>query len=157
MTIDFSNKTSILSGAAGGIGFALAREFGHLGMHIVMADIDEQTLAQSAATLSEEGIKVIACPLDVTDFSQWQTVVSQAKESFGNIHMLVNNAGVGGVPSSIDKADNSIWQWVMDVNVMGLVYGARAVSPEIKAGGEGGWIINVASMAGMLGVPHSSA
>jgi len=157
MTIDFSNKTAIISGAAGGIGFALAREFGQLGMKVVMADIDQNTLKVSADTLSSEGIKVLACALDVTDFAQWQDVVKAAKEHFGAVHMLVNNAGVGGIPASIDKTDNAIWQWVMDVNVTGVMYGAKASTPAIKESGEGGWIINVASMAGMGGVPYSSA
>jgi NAD(P)-dependent dehydrogenase (short-subunit alcohol dehydrogenase family) len=157
MTIDFSNKTAIISGAAGGIGFALAREFGQLGMKVVMADIDQKTLKVSADTLSSEGIKVLACALDVTDFAQWQDVVKAAKEHFGAVHMLVNNAGVGGILASIDKTDNAIWQWVMDVNVTGVMYGAKASTPAIKESGEGGWIINVASMAGMGGVPYSSA
>lgn len=157
MSIDFSNKTAIISGAAGGIGFALAREFGQLGMRIVMADIDQTVLDASAMVLSNEGIEVLACPLDVTDFGQWQVVVAQAKEAFGGVHMLINNAGVGGIPSSIDQSDNAIWQWVVDVNLMGVMYGAKVVTPEIKATGEGGWIINVASMAGMNGVPYSSA
>jgi NAD(P)-dependent dehydrogenase (short-subunit alcohol dehydrogenase family) len=157
MAIDFSNKTAIISGAAGGIGFALAREFGQLGMKIVMADIDEALLKVSAQTLSNEGIKVLPCALDVTDFAQWQEVVHTAKAHFGAVHMLVNNAGVGGIPASIDKTDNAIWQWVMDVNITGVMYGAQAATPAIKESGEGGWIINVASMAGMGGVPYSSA
>lgn len=157
MSIDFTNKTAIISGAAGGIGFAMARELGQSGMRIVMADIDEPALQASAQTLSKEGISVLACQLDVTNFAQWQAVVRAAKEAFGGVHMLINNAGVGGIPASIDQSDNAIWQWVVDVNLMGVMYGAQVVTPAIKETGEGGWIINVASMAGMNGVPYSSA
>jgi NAD(P)-dependent dehydrogenase (short-subunit alcohol dehydrogenase family) len=71
--------------------------------------------------------------------------------------MLVNNAGVGGVPGKIEQADHDIWRWVIDVNLMGVVYGAQAAIPEIKRHGEGGWIVNVASMAGMMGVPYASS
>lgn len=157
MSIDFSNKTAIISGAAGGIGFALARELGQLGMNIVMADIDEDSLKASETTLRNEGVSVLACKLDVTHFDEWQTLVTSAQACFGKVHMLINNAGVGGVPSSIDKSDNAIWQWVVDVNLMGVMFGAKVVTPAIKEHGEGGWIINVASMAGMTGVPFSSA
>ena len=157
MSIDFSNKTAIISGAAGGIGLALAKEFGQRGMHIVMADIDMKTLQASADKLTSEGISVIACSLDVTDFAQWQSVVKAAKDSFGGVHMVVNNAGVGGIPSSIEETDSAIWQWVVDVNMTGVMFGAKAATPAIKETGEGGWIINVASMAGMNGVPYATA
>jgi len=157
MTINFSNKTAIISGAAGGIGFALAREVGQLGMNIVMADIEQQTLQSSADTLTKEGINTLACTLDVTEFDQWQAVVEAAKQRFGNVHMLLNNAGVGGIPSSVEETDASIWQWVLDVNLTGVMFGGKAVTPSIKESGEGGWIINVASMAGMHGVPYATA
>ncbi|MDT0593276.1 SDR family NAD(P)-dependent oxidoreductase [Glaciecola petra] len=157
MSIDFQNKTALISGAAGGIGLALSRELGHLGMKIVMADIEQEVLQASANILRAEGIEVLACELDVTNFEQWESVVSAAKDKFGAIHMLINNAGVGGIPSGIDKSDNNIFQWVVDVNLMGVMYGARATTPSMKEHGEGGWIINVASMAGMNGVPYSTA
>ena len=157
MTINFSNKTAIISGAAGGIGLALARELGQRGMNIVMADIEQQTLQASADTLAKEGINTLACTLDVTEFEQWQAVVEAAKQRFGGVHMLINNAGVGGIPSSIAETDANIWQWVLDVNLTGVMFGGKAVTPAIKETGEGGWIINVASMAGMHGVPYATA
>jgi NAD(P)-dependent dehydrogenase (short-subunit alcohol dehydrogenase family) len=71
--------------------------------------------------------------------------------------MLVNNAGVGGIPGSVDKTKIETWKWVLDVNVMGVVNGTQATAPSMKRHGQGGWIINVASMAGMNGVPFSGA
>ena len=155
--LTYSGKTTLISGAAGGIGFALAKEFGELGMNVVIADIDEDALANAKKHLESMNVNVLACKLDVTDFSQWQACVEQTIATFGKLHMIVNNAGVGGVPGKIEQADHDIWRWVIDVNLMGVVYGAQAAIPEIKRHGEGGWIVNVASMAGIMGVPYASS
>ncbi|MEP1444853.1 MAG: SDR family NAD(P)-dependent oxidoreductase [Paraglaciecola sp.] len=157
MSNQFAGKTAIISGGAGGIGFALAEEFGQLGMNIVIADIDQNQLSEAQRKLQEANIPVLACALDVTNYQQWQEAVTAAQNEFGNIHMLVNNAGVGGVPGSVDDTKLETWKWVMDVNVMGVVNGTQAVAPSMKQHGQGGWIINVASMAGMNGVPYSGA
>jgi NAD(P)-dependent dehydrogenase (short-subunit alcohol dehydrogenase family) len=157
MSNEFADKTAIISGGAGGIGFALAEEFGQLGMNIVIADIDQKELAVAEQTLRNANIQVLACPLDVTNYEQWEATVTAAEEKFGNIHMLVNNAGVGGIPGSVDKTKIETWKWVLDVNVMGVVHGTQATAPSMKRHGQGGWIINVASMAGMNGVPFSGA
>ena len=157
MSNEFAGKTAIISGGAGGIGFALAEEFGQLGMNIVIADIDQTQLAAAEQTLRDADIQVLACPLDVTNYQQWEDTVAAAEAKFGNIHMLVNNAGVGGVPGSIEDTKLETWKWVMDVNVMGVVNGTQAVGPSMKRHGQGGWIINVASIAGMNGVAYSGA
>lgn len=155
--IDYTGKTALISGAAGGIGLALAQEFGSLGMNIVIADIDQGALASAKASLAASNINVLACTLDVSDFAQWQHCVEQTIAKFGKLHMVVNNAGVGGIPGKIEQTDHNTWKWVVDVNLMGVLYGTQAATPAIKQHGEGGWIINVASMAGMMGVPFSSA
>ena len=157
MSNEFTGKTAIISGGAGGIGFALAEEFGQLGMNIVIADIDQAQLAEAKQKLQDANVQVLACPLDVTNYQQWEDTVAAAEAKFGDIHMLVNNAGVGGVPGSIEETKLETWKWVMDVNVMGVVNGTQAVGPSMKRHGQGGWIINVASMAGMNGVPYSGA
>lgn len=157
MSIDFSGKTALISGAAGGIGLALAKEFGSLGMNIVMADIDEKALNDSADELKSQGISVLASKLDVTSLAQWESTVASAKEKFGGLYMLVNNAGVGGIPGTIEETNNDIWRWVVDVNMMGVLHGTQAATPLIKESGDGGYIVNVASMAGMGGTPYSAA
>jgi NAD(P)-dependent dehydrogenase (short-subunit alcohol dehydrogenase family) len=156
-TNEYSGKTALISGAGGGIGLALAKEFGSLGMNIVIADIDDAELHKAKEHLKAQNIKVLACKLDVSDYIQWQDCVKQAVDKFGKLHMLVNNAGVGGIPGKIEQTDHNTWKWVVDVNLMGVLYGTQSAVPEIKKHGEGGWIINVASMAGMMGVPFSSA
>ena len=157
MSNDFMGKTAIISGGAGGIGFALAQELGRLGMNIVIADIDLQQLQDAKQILLNDNIAVLDCQLDVTQFEQWQKVVAAAQARFGNVHMLINNAGVGGIPSSIEDTNHDVWRWVLDVNLMGVLYGTQVVTPLLKQQGQGGWIINVASMAGMIGMPYAGA
>lgn len=157
MNDNYAGKTTLISGGAGGIGLALAKEFGSLGMNVVIADIDMVALGTAENELKEAGLNVLACQLDVTDYQQWEQCVAAAQKEFGKLHMVVNNAGVGGIPGKIEDTDHATWRWVIDVNLMGVLYGTQAATPAIKAHGEGGWIINVASMAGMMGVPYSSA
>jgi NAD(P)-dependent dehydrogenase (short-subunit alcohol dehydrogenase family) len=95
--------------------------------------------------------------LDVADETQWHNAAQQAIERFGKIHMVVNNAGIGGDTGPIQNAQTKGWQWALDVNLMGVMYGAKVIVPWIKQHGEGGWIINVASMAGMGGIPYNGA
>ncbi|MDT0629394.1 SDR family NAD(P)-dependent oxidoreductase [Alteromonas sp. W364] len=157
MNDNYAGKTTLISGGAGGIGLALAKEFGSLGMNVVIADIDMVALGNAESELKEAGLNVLACQLDVTDYQQWEQCIAAAQKEFGKLHMVVNNAGVGGIPGKIEDTDHATWRWVIDVNLMGVLYGTQAATPAIKAHGEGGWIINVASMAGMMGVPYSSA
>jgi NAD(P)-dependent dehydrogenase (short-subunit alcohol dehydrogenase family) len=157
MPNEFSGKTAVISGAAGGIGLALAGALAEQGMNIVMGDIDIDTLNASAEQLRKDGHNVLTCALDVTDYAQWQQIVSRAQETFGKVHMVINNAGVGGTPGKIEDTEHETWRWVMDVNVMGVLHGTQACVPAIKAHGEGGWVLNVASMAGMMGMPYAGA
>lgn len=157
MSNEFAGKTAIISGAAGGIGLALAEAFAEQGMNIVMGDIDTQALQISADELRAKGFNILTCALDVTDYAQWEDIVTSAKAQFGKVHMVVNNAGVGGTPGKIEDSEHETWRWVMDVNVMGVLYGAQACVPAIKEHGEGGWVLNVASMAGMMGMPYAGA
>ena len=153
----FSGKTAVISGGAQGIGLSIAKALGEQNMNIVLADIDQENLQKAASELQAAGVSVLTVVLDVADEAQWQAVGQQTLERFGKVHMVVNNAGVGGDSGSIESQNKKGWQWVLDVNLMGVVYGAKAIVPLIKQHGEGGWVINVASMAGMTGVPYSGA
>ena len=106
MSNEFAGKTAIISGAAGGIGFALAEALAKQGMNIVMGDIDNMALTESGGALREQGFDVLTCALDVTDYSQWEDIVASAKEKFGKVHMVVNNAGVGGSPGKVEDAEH---------------------------------------------------
>ncbi|MGB0323894.1 MAG: SDR family oxidoreductase, partial [Luminiphilus sp.] len=116
------------------------------------------TLATAEATLNEQGIPVLALTADARSEADWDRVADAAVGRFGAIHALMNNAGVGGGGSSGPIEDHSAedWRWTIDVNLMGVVFGMKSVVPHIKAAG-GGWIVNVASMAGMNGFPYGGA
>ena len=153
----FADKTAIISGGAEGIGLSIAKALGEQKMNIVLADIDQKSLEKASLELGGSGIPVLPVTLDVADEAQWHNVAQQAIERFGKIHMVVNNAGIGGDTGPIENAQTKGWQWALDVNLMGVMYGAKVMVPLIKQHGEGGWIINVASMAGMGGIPYNGA
>tara|TARA_B110000027_G_scaffold39942_1_gene44135 strand:- start:129 stop:1028 length:900 start_codon:yes stop_codon:yes gene_type:complete len=153
----FEGKTAVISGGAEGIGLSIAQALGDQKMNIVIADIDQENLQKAGSELKAAGISVLTVALNVADEAQWQEVANQALARFGKIHMVVNNAGVGGDTGPIENQDKKGWQWALDVNLMGVVYGAKIMTPLIKEHGEGGWIVNVASMAGMGGVPYLGA
>lgn len=153
----FVGKTAVISGGAEGIGLSIAKALGEQKMNVVLADIDEENLQKAGLELESAGIPVLTVTLDVADEAQWQTVAEQAIARFGKVHMVVNNAGVGGDSGSIENEKTKGWQWALDVNLMGVIYGAKVMVPLIKQHGEGGWIVNVASMAGMGGVPYNGA
>ena len=153
----FVGKTVVISGGAEGIGLSIAKALGEQKMNIVLADIDEENLQKAGLELESAGIPVLTVTLDVADEAQWQAVAEKAVARFGKVHMVVNNAGVGGDSGSIENEQTKGWQWALDVNLMGVIYGAKVMVPLIKQHGEGGWIVNVASMAGMGGVPYNGA
>ena len=153
----FADKTAIISGGAEGIGLSIAKALGEQKMNIVLADIDKKNLEKASLELGGSGISVLPVTLDVADEAQWHDAAQQAIERFGKIHMVVNNAGIGGDTGPIQNAQTKGWQWALDVNLMGVMYGAKVMVPLIKQHGEGGWIINVASMAGMGGIPYNGA
>ncbi|MEM8500740.1 MAG: SDR family NAD(P)-dependent oxidoreductase [Pseudomonadota bacterium] len=153
----FAGKTAVISGGAEGIGLSLAKSLGEQKMNLVLADIDEAKLEQASAELEQLGMPVLTVALDVSEESQWVEVGIRAAERFTNIHMLVNNAGIGGGSGTLESQNTEDWEWAINVNLMGVLYGAKAIVPLIKQHGEGGWLINVGSMAGMGGVPYAGA
>ena len=134
---ELDGKTAIISGGAEGIGLGIAQVLGRYGMNIVIADINAEQLEKARQSLEQAGTPVLAVSLDVVAVEQWRKVAEQAMDRFGKVHMLVNNAGVGGAPKPIDTSSEQDWRWVVDVNLMGVVNGAQTVIPLImvKAGG----------------------
>ena len=153
----FIGKTAVISGGAEGIGLSIAKALGEEKMNIVLTDINKENLQKACLELEERGVSVLPVVLDVAIEEQWEVVAEKALARFRKIHMVVNNAGVGGESGSIESQNNKGWQWALDVNLMGVVYGAKVMVPLIKQHDEGGWVVNVASMAGMGGIPYSGA
>jgi NAD(P)-dependent dehydrogenase (short-subunit alcohol dehydrogenase family) len=149
---EFRGKTAFITGGASGIGLSMARAFGHAGMNVVLADIDEKTSKASAEQLASEQIKAVPVVCDVTDRANVQAAALEAIAAFGKIHIVCNNAGVavGGPIGTVKESD---WDWIIDVNLKGVVHGTEVFVPLIKSHGEGGHIINTASMAGMVSMP----
>ncbi|MBX3478991.1 MAG: SDR family NAD(P)-dependent oxidoreductase [Caulobacter sp.] len=149
---DVSGKTAFITGGASGIGLAMARAFGAAGMSVMLADIEEMALAEAVRSLEERQIRAAGVLCDVAHRAALQTAADKTIETFGKVHVLCNNAGVGaGGP--IDQVAASDWDWVMRVNLMGVVYGMETFLPHLRAHGEGGYVVNTASMAGMLSPP----
>ncbi|MCP5178632.1 MAG: SDR family NAD(P)-dependent oxidoreductase [Pseudomonadales bacterium] len=146
---DLQGKTAFVTGGAGGIGFAMARAFVNEGMNVVIADVDAQALATAEAALTGANTQVMAVQLDVTDRAQYAQVAAAVEERFGPVHVLCNNAGVyrGGGMDNVTYAD---WDWIMGVNVGGVINGVQTFVQRMEAHGQGGHIVNTASMAGMV-------
>jgi NAD(P)-dependent dehydrogenase (short-subunit alcohol dehydrogenase family) len=145
---ELAGKTAFVTGGASGIGFALARVFAEAGMNVMLADIEAHALAAAVESLRDLGRNVRGVACDVTDSVSVERAAEASYEAFGNVHIVCNNAGVGG-GSGIDDISLDTWRWVLDVNLMGVLHGIRTFLPHIRAHGEGGHIVNTASMAGM--------
>lgn len=143
-----AGKTAFVTGGANGIGFALGRALAEAGMNVMLADIEQGPLAAAVARLSDSGTNVRGVICDVTDPDSVERAASETVETLGNVHILCNNAGVAG-GSGIDDISLDTWRWVIDVNLMGVVYGIKSFLPLMRAHGEGGHIVNTASMAGL--------
>ncbi len=145
-------KTAFVTGGASGIGFAMAQAFLNEGMNVVIADVDADALAEAEQKLAGSNAKVAAKVLDVTDRDRYAQVADEVEAEFGNVHVVCNNAGVyrGGSMDSVTYED---WDWIMGVNVGGVINGVQTWINRVKAHGEGGHIVNTASMAGMITSP----
>ena len=149
---DLAGKTAFVTGGASGIGFALGRAFVDAGMKVMLADIEKDALAIAVENLHEFGADVRGVACDVAASDSVERAAKAANEAFGNVHVVCNNAGVGGL-GGIDNISLENWRWVLDVNLMGVLHGIRTFLPHIRAHGEGGHIVNTASMAGIVSAP----
>jgi NAD(P)-dependent dehydrogenase (short-subunit alcohol dehydrogenase family) len=144
----FSGKTAFVTGGASGIGFALGKAFAELGMKVMLADIEKDALISAQAEFRSFGGNVRGVVCDVADPGSVERAAQETFESFGNVHILCNNAGVAAA-GGIDTISLESGRWVFDVNVMGVIHGTRTFLPHMRAHGEGGHIVNTASMAGL--------
>lgn len=153
---EFVGKTAVVTGAGSGIGRALAGRFAAEGMRVVLADVQQDALEQAHAELRESGADAIAVRTDVRKLEDLQALERAAVEAFGKVHVLCNNAGVGG-GGPVWEATAGDWQWVLDVNLWGPIHGVRTFMPGMIAHGEEGHVVNTASMAGMVAGPFMGA
>jgi NAD(P)-dependent dehydrogenase (short-subunit alcohol dehydrogenase family) len=139
----------VVTGGASGIGRALAMQLASHGTHIVVADVDEPGLATTVEAIRAKGGQALAVPTDVTDRLQVRALAERAVATFGGVHLLCNNAGVA-VWGGLESASYRDWQWVLGVNLWGVIHGLEAFLPGMIARRQGGHILNTASMAGLV-------
>ena len=145
---ELAGRTAFVTGGASGIGLALATAFAQDGMNVMLADHEPGALDLALKSLGAFGRSIRSVHCDVADAESVERAAEATEAAFGHVH-AVCNAGVAG-GSGIDAISLDSWRWVIDVNLMGVVYGVRSFLPRIRKHGEGGHIVNTASMAGMV-------
>lgn len=158
MIQDFKGKTAVLTGAGSGFGLECARIGAKLGMNLVLVDVQQDALDKATAEITATGVPVLSRKVDVSDQAQMEALAAAVEQRFGAPHFVFNNAGVG---SGGLIWENSVkdWEWVLGVNLWGVVHGVRLFTPMMLAAAKKdpnwrGHIVNTASMAGLLTPPN---
>ena len=156
----FTGKTAVVTGAASGMGLAFAQRFAAEGMNVVLADIEEEALNAELTRLRQAERNVLGVVVNTMRREALEELRDRTIAEFGNVHILVNNAGVAGGQDVGLNADGSIrpawdvpdstWEWIMGVNFWGVLYGIQVFVPHMLAHGEDGHIVNTASLAGLM-------
>jgi NAD(P)-dependent dehydrogenase (short-subunit alcohol dehydrogenase family) len=146
---EVEGKVAFITGGGSGVGLGMAKAFVAAGMRVAIADIREDHLQDATAEL---GGDVLAVHLDVTDRDTFVRAADEAERALGNVHVLCNNAGIN-LFNDIAEATYQDWDWVLGVNLGGVVNGVVTFVPRIKAHGEGGHVVNTASMAAFIAGP----
>ena len=152
----FEGRVAVVTGGASGIGRAMAERFTEAGMRVVIADVEGDALEATAAELRETGAEVLAVETDVSGAESVDALADRAYAAFGAVHVVCNNAGVGGANVASYRATLADWQWTLGVNLWGVVHGVRAFVPRMIEGGEEGHVVNTASIAGLTPLPGNA-
>lgn len=149
---ELEGRVAVVTGAASGIGRALATRFAQEGMRVVLADVEAGPLADAHSALVATGAQAIAVRTDVAQEADVARLADAAYERFGAVHVLCNNAGVAAGPLRARAWESSLadWHWTLNVNFMGVLHGVRAFVPRMLAGGDEGHVVNTSSIAGLL-------
>jgi NAD(P)-dependent dehydrogenase (short-subunit alcohol dehydrogenase family) len=149
---ELRGKVAVITGAASGIGRAVAERCAGAGMKVVLADVEEPALAAAEGALRDAGADVVGVRTDVSQPDEVEALAGRAVERFGAVHLVHNNAGVaaGGLIWELPLAD---WRWVLSVNLWGVIHGVRTFVPLMLAQGEEGHVVNTASLAGLTSTP----
>ncbi len=144
-------RVAFITGGASGIGLGMAKAFTKAGMNVVLADVRDDHIEQARAWFLDAGLhdSVHLLKLDITDREAYASAADEAERVFGKVHVLCNNAGIG-IASPVAEASYADWDWGIDVNLNGVFNGVHTLLPRIRAHGEGGHIVNTASMGGIL-------
>ena len=152
---DFRGRVAVVTGAASGIGLALTELFAAEGMKVVMADIEAGALATASERLRRQGAAVLSIRVDVSQPGDVERLADETYKAFDAAHVVCNNAGVA-VLGAIHEHTLADWQWVINVNLWGVIHGVRVFLPRMLARGDEGHFVNTASMAGLTTAPFMS-
>jgi NADP-dependent 3-hydroxy acid dehydrogenase YdfG len=152
---DIAGKVAFVTGGASGIGLAMAQSFSAAGMKVAITDIEQAALDRVKDEFARSNAEVIYLKVDVTDRDAMEQAARETEAAFGKVHVVCNNAGVA-VGGRIDVMEYNDWDWVMGVNLDGVINGVQTFVNRIKAHGEGGHFVNTASMAGQMPIPGGS-
>jgi len=145
----FTDRVAVVTGGGSGIGRALTLALAREGAKVVVADVDEAAMDSVAREARDHGAQAVTVRTDVTELGQVQALAERAWKTFGAVHVLCNNAGVAAW-GGLEKATHRDWQWVLGVNLWGVIHGIEAFVPRMIAGGQRGHVVNTASMAGLI-------
>jgi NAD(P)-dependent dehydrogenase (short-subunit alcohol dehydrogenase family) len=154
---DFKNKVAVVTGAASGIGKAMAQQFAGEGMHLLLADIEQEPLLQVSDALRSAGAHVLSERVDVSKPDDLERLATRAYDEFGAVHLLCNNAGVLPPGAPVWKEPLATWHWALDVNFFGVLHGVQAFVPRMLKANHEAHIVNTASLAGLTTRPLMSA
>ena len=150
---DFKGRVAVVTGGASGIGRAMAERFAAEGMKVVLADVEEPSLSKAVVEMKASGSEAVGFVTDVSDAAQVEALGRKALEAFGAVHIICNNAGVGGDAAPTWDQAPKTWQWVLGVNLWGVINGVHTFVPIMLKQGTEGHVVNVASMAGLISGP----
>ncbi len=153
---DFQGKVAVVTGAGSGIGRALAERFAGAGMNVVLAGRNRETLEETARAVRTRGADALVVPTDVADGAAVEALAQQTLDAFGAVHILCNNAGVTVYARSWE-ATAADWEWVLGVNLWGVIHGIRAFVPVMLSQQSEAHIVNTASAAGLITAPVPAA
>ena len=152
---ELRGRVAVVTGAASGIGLALCEAFAAEGMKVVMADVEATALEAAADGVRAKAPAVHASRVDVSEPAEVERLARETYEAFGAAHVVCNNAGVA-VIGAVHEHSLADWQWVLGVNLWGVIHGVRAFLPRMLAAGDEGHIVNTASVAGLTSSPFMS-
>ncbi|MFW9821626.1 MAG: SDR family NAD(P)-dependent oxidoreductase [Candidatus Thorarchaeota archaeon] len=150
---EFKDKVAVITGAASGIGYGIAKRAIREGMKVVMADIEEEALASAEDKLKKLGENIIAVPTDVSKANNLERLAQKTLDSFGKVHLLFNNAGVI-IKGVLWEATLAEWEWILNVNLWSVIHGIRTFIPIMLKQNEECHIINTASTAGLISTQY---
>jgi NAD(P)-dependent dehydrogenase (short-subunit alcohol dehydrogenase family) len=150
---ELTERVAWITGAASGIGLALAHRLAAARMKLVLVDVEDGPLRDAEAALTQAGATVLALRVDVSDGAAMADAARRALDTFGVVHLIVNNAGVGGGGGPMWLLSEADWKWALDVNLWGVIHAIRLLLPALIESGEEGHVVNTASIAGLTSTP----